>query len=258
MEKETKNIFIHAISQRCGHNYLARLIQSQTDFQVFIHKNHEVILPETLAKEMEKLKTGSGFIRNKKAKIKELELAANAYINQKKNTIFKTSMLTSKFEIDLFPDVKHIILIRNPQDLFVSYEKSIYNFRIKTLKNSIKKLFRPFYSYYVLRTWTKHINKSIKAYQASECNILVVKYEGLLEKDGQQKVFDFINHKTNLTEKIKISNENSSFAKDSERWKLHSKEIGKTTERFNTAPVWLKWIIRCSLSKTVINLNYDQ
>jgi len=257
MEKKANIIFIHAISQRCGHNYLAKLIQSQTNFKVLIHDNHEVIIPEVLALEMQKLEKSSKFIRNRNAKVKELKLAAQAYIKQKEYIIYKTSRLNSKFEIELFPNAKHIILIRNPKDLFVSYEKSVYNFRSKSVKNSIKKIIRPLYSYYVLLKWKRSIDASIKAYQDSGCHLFVCRYEELLQTQGQQELFDFIGYSVNLCKKINIKNINSSFAKDSERWKNQSEKIGDTTKRFDNAPIWLKWIIQIALRKTIKKLNYN-
>lgn len=254
--ESNKNIFIHAISQRCGHNYLTKLIQSQTKHKVLIHQTHEVIFPEIIAERMEELVNNNRFVRNKKAKIKEIQTASNTYINQRKPIIFKTSKLTSKYEIDLFPDVKHIILIRDPRDLFVSYEKSIYNFRVKTFKNKIKKLLRPIYSYYVLIKWSKMVERAIAAYKTSQSNYIVLKYEELSTIKGQQKLFDYLKYPYCLEELIHIKNTNSSFAEDSKRWKTHSINIGDPSKRYQNSNPWLKWMIDKTLKKTVNNLNY--
>jgi len=251
------NIFIHAISQRCGHNYLTQLIQSQTKYKVFIHPTHEVIFPEFIAKKMELLCDSKSFVRNKKAKVKELQTAANTYIQQREHLIFKTSKLTSKYELDLFPNVKHIILIRDPRDLFVSYEQSVYNFRVKTFKNKIKTFLRPIYSYYVLQKWHKMIERAVKAFEASQVNYLVVKYEEISTIKGQQKIFDFLKHTIRHEEVIQIKNTNSSFAEDSKRWKTHSKNIGDPRKRYQNSKPWLRWMIDKTLKETMKNLNYN-
>ena len=160
--ENNNSIFIHALSQRCGHNFLAQLIQSQLKVEVFVHKNHEVIIPQLLASKMDQLENSKRFVRNKKAKIKEVSKTASNYITSKEPHIYKTSRLKSEYEVDLFPNIKHLILVRHPQDLFVSYEKSVYYFRTMTTKNRIKKLFRPLYSYYVLNVWAKDLSDSIQ------------------------------------------------------------------------------------------------
>lgn len=252
-----KNIFIHAISQRCGHNYLSKLIESQTPYKVMIHKNHEVIIPETFAYKMDELTKSSKFVRNKKAKIQELKTAAKSYSQYKENLIFKTSKLSSKYEIDMFPDMKHIILVRNPKDLFVSYEKSLYNFRTLTFKNKFKKLLRPFYTYYVMHIWSRLIKNAVAAYKTSETEYLLIKYEDILTKEGQQHVFNFIEQPIVLERKIQLENINSSFAKDSKRWKESSDDIGNTKARYEKAEFWLKWMINNQFSDIISLLNYQ-
>lgn len=164
----SNNIFIHAISQRCGHNFLSGLIKKQSKYIVFIHNSYEVIFPAYLSSKYEDLKFSKNFTRNKKAKLKEIELAAESFINQDKSIIFKTSRFTSSYDVDLFPGIKHIILVRHPLDLFVSYEKSIYNFRIPSLKNRLKKFIRPLYSYYILKIWRRQINEALDAIEKSK------------------------------------------------------------------------------------------
>ena len=255
--KYSNHIFIHALSQRCGHNFLSKLIRSQIKLDVLIHDTHEVIIPGILAYQFDNLYSSKTFVRNKKAKLREIELAANAYIYKSDGYILKTSLLRSKHEIDLFPSSNHIVLIRHPQDLFTSYEKSIYSFRKLSIKARLKKIIRPIYSYYVLNKWAKQLNHDIEELKRVRTKILVIKYESLLDNTGQKKVFDFLNIKNKSNKPIEIQNINSSFADDKNRWNEPDNNVGDPTKRFESAPKWLKIIIRKKLKESVLKLNYQ-
>jgi hypothetical protein len=239
-----KSLFIHAISQRCGHNFLTNVIREKVGYKIFIHKNHEVIVPSILAEKRLELDC-TNFVRNRKAKIKELEIAAVCYSNSINNDtyLFKNSLLSSRYNVDLFPDSKHIILTRNLYDLFVSYEKSIYNFRKNGLKENIKKLTRPIYSFYVLCNWSQDIEKAIIELKQIESKYLLVTYESLMTLEGQRRLFNFLDLKIMVKDIINPENVNSSFSKKDMQWLKPSENIGDTNKRFASAPLWLRLII---------------
>jgi hypothetical protein len=252
-----KGLFIHAISQRCGHNFLTEVLREKLSHKIFIHKNHEVIVPSILAEKRAELNS-KNFIRNKKAKIKELEIAADSYcstINTKDAYIFKNSLLSSRYNVDLFPDSKHIILTRNLYDLFTSYEKSIYNFRKIGFKEYFKKFIRPIYSFYVLYKWSKGIERTISELKQIECKYLLVTYESLMTIKGQRRLFNFLDLEITIQETIKPVNVNSSFSEKNIQWNKPSKNIGDTSKRFENAPLWLRLMIILKLKNLSKELN---
>ena len=86
---------------------------------------------------------------------------------------------------------------------------------------------------------------------------MLIKYENILQLEGQKQVFKFLDISFDTDETINIKNTNSSFSEDNKRWKTSSENIGDPTLRFEKSPWWLKWMIRKKLKKHTNSLSYQ-
>ncbi|WP_458627278.1 hypothetical protein [Winogradskyella sp. PC D3.3] len=238
--------FLHSLSQRAGHNFLAQIIRKGSDFEIINNESYETISTKLFGDIYEKINCSKHFVRAKDSKNNELQLIVNGYrtelLNLDSNILLKSPFLDSRSQIEVFPNDKHIILLRDPYNLFVSVEKSIYNFRTSSFKNTIKLILRPLYSLYFLLKWRNKMSfyRFISNYNVLN-NVLIIKYEDLRNNINLELLSDFLEvSKLTIEDVDKIHNINSSFAPKENQWKSHAENIGDPNKRYEDAPSWIK------------------
>ncbi|CDF80026.1 hypothetical protein BN863_23140 [Formosa agariphila KMM 3901] len=239
--------FLHSLSQRAGHNFLAQIIIQTGDFKTINYESYETLSTALFGDLHKKLNYSNHFVRAKDSKNIELQLIVDGYrkelLKLNSNILLKSPFLDSISQIEVFPKDKHIILLRDPYNLFVSVEKSIYNFRTTNIKTTIKRVCRPLYSLYFLLKWRKKMNFYHNLSSSSQFpnNVLLIKYEGLRENKTLEALSEFLEIKKLTVKDVgKVHNINSSFAPKDEQWKLHNKNVGDPNKRYKNAPLWIK------------------
>lgn len=251
-----KLLFIHTPLQRCGHNYLAKIISKIVDISYFEYLEYESIMINTFSSISFEINKKT--VRTKETKNKELKYTIDMYrkgllLNGKfEYFIIKNTRFLYKNQIDLFNEDKHFILMRNPYDLFISYEKSLYDFRKKTLKNRFKLLIKPLYTLYIAYVIKRKMLVFFNEMDKIETNFIFLKYEDLDELSIQKEIFSYLKKSNEeLNTKITIENTNSSFAKKNKKWQSNStiNEIGDPKQRFQNSSLFYRFFLKLMFGK---------
>lgn len=246
MEKD-HIIFLHSALPRCGHNFLANLLRERIDLNTLSHKTYEAIGTRFFSDKYVELTRTKRVVHSKQGKLLELNLMVEGYRDKvlatHGTTVMKNPFFRDISQIELFPLDKQILLYRNPYDLFISFEKAIYSFPKKTLKNSLKKLIRPFYSLYCLFSWKKNLFEvlTIMDQQLEGLNCCPISYHSLFTPEGQRKLFSYLEIDFDDADIVEVKeNNNSSFLSNKYRWHTHNQDIGDPKNRFKNASFWLR------------------
>jgi len=247
--------FLHSLSQRAGHNFLAQIIRQKGEYKTINYESYETLSLKLFGDLHKALNYSKHFIRAKDSKNNELQLIVNGYRNEllklDSNILMKSPFLEYTSQIEVFPNDMHIVLLRDPYNLFISVEKSIYNFRTTNIKNKIKRAFRPLYSLYFLLSWRTKMNfyNTLTSYSIPE-NVLIIKYESLKSNESLEVLSKFLKiKKVSIEDVEEIHNINSSFAPKDKQWKSHTRNIGDPNNRYNNAPLWIKFYCYLFLRK---------
>lgn len=237
MSQNQKIIFSNSYYPRTGHNFASEALKVFTNHEVLAHNRSETKLSNLLEKYYEIYyslahKTDKDFfdkiiISNIRDAI--LKESDSEYI-MIKDTSFNGVYALPK----VFPDDIHIIILRNPIDVFSSIFKSM-NLNKKGSKNILKKIGKYFgiYPYYYCRKIGKRIIKTTPDLS----KFYVIRYEDLVtQKDS---VLEDLKQKFNTQKSLdQIKNEldsisviNSSFTE--ETGAKHIWEAKEKTKDFN-------------------------
>lgn len=237
MSTSQKIIFSNSYYPRTGHNFASEVLKVFTDHEVLAHNRSETRLSNFLEKYYEIYntmahKTDKDFFDKiilnniRSAILKESE---SEYV-MIKNTYFNGAYAIPK----VFPDDIHILLLRNPVDVFSSIFKAM-NLRKKSLKNTLKKIGNIFgiYPYYYCRKIGKRIIKVTPNFD----DFYVIRYEDLATKN--EEVLEALKKKFNTQKSIEqikkeidsINVINSSFYE--ETGAKHIWDAKQKTKKFN-------------------------
>jgi hypothetical protein len=200
MNKEQIIIFSNSYSPRTGHNFGSEVLKVFTNHEVLAHNRSETKLSNLLEKYYEIYntlahKTDKEFFD--KIVLKQIRTSIINESNSKyimiKNTSFSGVFALPK----VFPNDIHIIILRNPVDVFSSIFKSM-NLNKKGYKNTIKKIgkFLGIYPYYYCR---KAGNKIIRL-TPNLNHFYVIKYEDLVLQ--KESVLEDLKQKFNTQKSI--------------------------------------------------------
>lgn len=231
----SKIIFLHSLSSRSGHNFVAEVIRicvdvstplglrSEIPFGVFI-KNYEDFKKATFGSAHYQEYFDQLFIEDLRSKILK-----------NGNILIKHTSLEGAEEVKMmFPNDIHIVSIRNPVDVLKSVFKGM-KFK-NNIKSKLKKSFLPFgfYHYWYAKRYTSKIISVLPNLKEFD----VFKFEDLVlrKDDTLQKLIDVLDSNISLDdlkksiEGIKVIN--TSFYKEETNskslWDIQSK-----TSKFN-------------------------
>lgn len=177
-----KIIFSNSYSPRTGHNFASEALKVFTNHEVLIYNKSETKLSNFL-EVYYKLHATIYHKRNRdffdkiilsNIRNEILKASESSYV-----MIKNTSFEGVKYIPQLFPNDIHILLLRDPQDVFVSFFKSI-DLDKKGYKYVIKKIgkFLGIYPYYFCKKISKRIIKIIPNFS----KFYIIKYEDLAQQ----------------------------------------------------------------------------
>lgn len=188
-------IFFNSYLPRTGHNFAAEVIKIFTDHEVLAHNRSETRISTVLDSyfeirarnfyESDRKFLDSLFIDDLRKKI--VDQSQNKYIMIKDTSFNGVELLPG-----IFPDDLHILLTRDPKNVFLSLLKGM-NLKKRNLKNRMKKLGIPvgFYPY----TYSRKISSQVLKNFPDLSSHTVIRYEDLVRKDEElllrlKKLFD--------------------------------------------------------------------
>lgn len=241
MEKQPKLLFLHSYKQRCGHNYLAEILRRLCAIHTPFDNYSELPLSR-LSEAAENIISNTKIERGR-------EWIQDIYTNRLREDIIKKSLQESKNNPDyilfkysyvtgidscfrIFPEDKHVILIRDPKNVVASYTKSISYLDQKSILKPVRLLafFAGYYHWRAAKDIKQDLEMLIRFYSLNKNNknLLLVRYEDFLTPDREQieKLCTFLEIKYSedkLDECKNIPVLNSSFFKEdlgsNKKWK---------------------------------------
>lgn len=181
--EEQKIIFFNSYLPRTGHNFASEVLKVYTDHMVLPHNTSEIKL-STLINSFYDIYDGS---RSPAAKryLKRVfieNLRKNIPGNSSNNYIMikDTSFIGVERMPALFPDDIHLLLVRDPMQVFSSLIKAM-NLKERTFKNKVKQvgIRTGFFPYYYSRKRSKEVLRIVPDFK----NHIVLRYEDLVSKD---------------------------------------------------------------------------
>lgn len=182
MNKKTI-IFSNSYGPRTGHNFASEALKVFTNHEVLVHNRSETKLSNFLEKYNDLQdtiyhKTDKYFFDKiilSSIRDNILEETTTDYV-----MIKNTSFEGVKYIPEVFPNDVHILLLRNPIDVFNSVFKAM-NLNKKGYKNIFKKIGKALgvYPYYFCRKISKQITKDIPDFS----KFYVLRYEDIVKQD---------------------------------------------------------------------------
>lgn len=219
--KDQKLIFLNSYLPRTGHNFASEVIKVFSDHQVLAHFRSETRLSSLIESyyniydhkiffETDKKFFDFLFIDDLRKKL--LSRTENKFI-----MIKDTSLLGADLLPRVFPDDIHLILIRDPKNVFLSLLKGM-NLQKKSRKNYIKKfgIFTGFYPYY----YSKKLSRQVLSEMPEMNQHMILRYEDLVRKEKKtllklSELFGTIKDLNQIKKEIdEIQVINSSFYKE--------------------------------------------
>ncbi len=187
MNKEkAKIIFMHSYSPRTGHNFASEVIKIFSEHVVLAHHRSETRLSRVLESYFN-IKNDLIFHREDEdfldyLFIKDLREKIIEKSDGELVMIKDTSFIGVQRLLEVFPEDHHIILLRDPFQVFNSLFKAM-NLHAGTFKNKIKKIGKitGLYPYFYCRKVTEMVIKNIPDFR----NCVVIKYEDLVLKNEE-------------------------------------------------------------------------
>lgn len=230
-----KIIFLHSISPRSGHNFIAEVIRLCIETTTPIGLRSEIPFGVFIDNYQKFKKTifGSEGYHEYFDKLFIDDLRDKIIVNE--NVLIKYTNLEGAFEVKkMFPDDVHIISIRNPNDVLTSIFKGM-KFS-KNFKSKVKKILIPFgiYHYWYAK---QYANKILKILPELD-DFLILKYEDIVTKktDTLLKLQQSLGVNVNIEvidkkmDEIKIIN-TSFFKEETKAQKVWDSTV--KTEKFN-------------------------
>lgn len=187
MKSEQKIIFSNSYSPRTGHNFVAQVLKIFTNLEVLIHDKSETKLT-TLLESYYAIYNAHIFFQPDKSFFDFLFIDDIRYkILSKSNADYVVIKDTSFVGVNhlkhLFPNDIHILVIRDPRDVFFSLFKGM-QLKKPTIKNYIKRMTLPvgLYPYFYSRKISRKIIKSIPNFD----DFVVVRYENLVLQNNTE------------------------------------------------------------------------
>lgn len=183
--KDQRIIFFNSYLPRTGHNFAAEVIKIFTDHEVLAHNRSETRISTMLNSfyeirarnfyESDRKFLDSLFINNLRKNI--LKRSQSRYVMIKDTSFRGVELLPN-----IFPDDLHIILTRDPKNVFLSLLKGM-NLKKRSLKNQIKKLGIPVgvYPYVYSRKISSQVLKNFPDLRSHT----IIRYENLVLKDEE-------------------------------------------------------------------------
>jgi Sulfotransferase family len=177
-------IFSNSYSPRTGHNFASEVLKIFTNHQVLAHNRSETRLT-TFLQEFYKIYNSTIYHETDKdffykiilsdLRNKIIKKSDSKYVMIKDTTFVGVQHLK-----DVFPDDIHILILRNPIDVFASLFKAM-SIKKKNFKNILKKvgIFIGLYPYYYSKKISKRIIKEIPDLN----HFYIIKYEDFVTKN---------------------------------------------------------------------------
>lgn len=263
---DQKIVFLNSYLPRAGHNFTSEALKVFTDHHVLIHNRSETRLA-TVLNEYFKISNKMVFHKSDKDFLDHLFIKGLRHrILEKSDSKYVMIKDTSFVGVDhlqqLFPSDIHLILLRDPENLFNSLIKGM-RLKKNNLRDFIKKAGIVFgiYPYYYSKKLSNQILKVLPNFE----NSIVLKFEdlvGLREETLEmlKSLFDSDKEVKTIKEEIdSIKVINSSFTKEmgtSHIWqeKPKSERFDPVNRKGNSYLIRLG--IRCGSRKLRKKLNY--
>ena len=179
-------IFLNSYLPRTGHNFSSQVIKVFSDHQVLTHSHSETRLSRVLSSYYN-ISNKLIYHQNAKDFMNRLfinDLRCNILRESDKSYVMikDTSFIGVEELKKIFPDDIHLILLRDPKNVFNSLIKGM-NLKKPSLKNYLKKLGIKWgaYPWFYSRKLSKQILKQIPEMDHYE----IIRYEDLVLKDNQ-------------------------------------------------------------------------
>ncbi|MBT8393385.1 MAG: sulfotransferase, partial [Bacteroidia bacterium] len=206
MKNKQKIIFSNSYSPRTGHNFVSEVIKIFSGHEVLVHNKSETKLSNLLDKYFEisssiYYKSDREFFDRiilKRIREAILSESENEFV-MIKNTSFEGVNALPK----VFPEDIHILLLRNPIDVFNSVFKAM-DLNKKGFKYKLKKVGKlcGLYPYYFCRKISSKTIKHIPSFD----NFYIIKYEDLVNRN--EEVLKSLKQKFNTPKSLEqIKNE---------------------------------------------------
>lgn len=190
MKQQQQIIFFNSYSPRTGHNFSSEVLKIFSDHQVLIDNRSETRLPMVLDAYFNIRNNFVRFNSNREfldsllisgLREKILSHSDNQYIMLK-----DTSIIGAENLLNIFPDDLHIILLRNPETVFLSLFKAM-DLQKPSFRNFLKKVgvFTGLYPYYYSRKISRKVLEDLPELD----KFYVLKYEELVTKNRDILLF---------------------------------------------------------------------
>lgn len=206
MENKQKIIFSNSYSPRTGHNFASEVIKIFSGHEVLAHNRSETKLSNLLYNYFEI--SNSVYYKSDRDFFDKIILQhiREAILNESENkfVMIKNTSFEGVYALPkVFPNDIHILLIRNPIDVFNSVFKAM-NLNKRGFKYKLKKIGKlcGLYPYYLCRKISVKTIKHIPDFE----NFYVIKYEDLVNQN--EEVLRSLKQKFNSPKPLeKIKNE---------------------------------------------------
>ncbi|MEO2064658.1 MAG: hypothetical protein ABGW97_16890 [Christiangramia sp.] len=231
--KDQKIIFLNSYLPRTGHNFAAEVIKIFSDHQVLINPRSETKISTLLESYFLIYENG---ILNKANRdffdhlfINDLRKRILCKSDKNHIMIKDTSFVGVDYLPEVFPGDIHLILIRDPLNVFLSLLKAM-NLNKRSYRNFLKKILLPvgIYPYF----YSKKLSRQVLDHFPELNNRIVLRYEDLVMKNKTvlRKLQKIFNSESDIDEiKLKIDQIkviNSSFFEETKGlkiWDMQSK-----------------------------------